>query len=124
MHSVIRRAQDAGAGERVEWEGKQRDPRYRLTNRKIIEMLDITLDEEKEMKVLISEETKRRRDRERKEHKRRAEGAIPRQEYLAKASEKRGAAQDLRRGGMSYRKIGEKLGISHTKARRLTVDEE
>jgi hypothetical protein len=122
MHAVIRRAQDAGAGETVEWKGEQRDPRYRLTNKKIIEMLSITLDEEKEMKVLISKETKRQRDRERKEQKRRAEGAIPRREYLAKANEKRDFAQDLRRQGMSFREIGEKLGISRTKARRLIAD--
>jgi hypothetical protein len=97
MYSVIRHAQDASAGETVEWEGKQTDPRYRLTTKKIIEMLGITPDEEKEMKVLISKQTKRRRDRERKEQKRRAEGAIARQEYLAKANEKRGIVQDLRR---------------------------
>jgi hypothetical protein len=122
MHAVIRRAQDAGAGETVEWKGEQRDPRYRLTNKKIIEMLSITLDEEKEMKVLISKETKRQRDRERKEQKRRAEGAIPRREYLAKANEKRDFAQDQRRQGMSFREIGEKLRISRTKARRLIAD--
>jgi hypothetical protein len=122
MHSVIRRAKDAGAGETIEWEGQQRDPRYRITNKKIIEDLGITLDEEKEMKVLISDQTKRQRDRERKEQKRRIEGARPRQEYLAKANEKRTIAQDLRRQGLSYRRIGEKLGISRTKARRLIAD--
>jgi hypothetical protein len=123
MHSVIRRAQDAGAGEKVvEWEGKQRDPRYWLTTRKIIEMLGITPEEEKEMKILISEETKRQRKRERKKQKRRVEGVIPRHEYLAKANEQRGIVQDLRRERMSYRKIGEVLGISRTKAWRLSAD--
>jgi len=39
MHSLIGRAQDAGAGGTIEWEGKQRDPRYRLTNKRIIDML-------------------------------------------------------------------------------------
>lgn len=123
MHSVIRRAHDTCAGETAEWEGQKRDPRYRLTNRKIIEMLGITLDEEKEMKILISKETKRQRDRERKEQKRRSQGAITRQEYLAKASEKRATAQDLYRRGMSFREIGKKLGISHTQVRRLTTDD-
>lgn len=51
MHSVIGRAQDAGAGETIEWKGGLRDPRYRLTNRKIIEMLGITPSEEKEMNL-------------------------------------------------------------------------
>jgi hypothetical protein len=122
MHSVISRAQDAGVGKTAEWNGKQIDPRYRLKNQTIIEYLGITPSEEKEMKVLISEKTKRQRDRERKEQKRRAEGVIPRREYLARANEKRDIAQDLHSQGMSYRKIGEKLGISRTKARRLIAD--
>ena len=66
MHSVVRRAHEASAGETLEWEGKQIDPRYRLKNHTIIEMLDITPEEEKKMKILISKETKRERDRERK----------------------------------------------------------
>jgi hypothetical protein len=119
MHSIIRRAHDAGAGGTVEWEGKQRDPRYLITNQKILEMLRITPDEEEEMKVLISKETKQRRDRESKRQKRRAEGVKPRQEYLAKANEKRGIAQELHRQGMSIRKISKKLDFSRTKVKRL-----
>ncbi len=96
MHSVITRAKDASNGETFEWQGKERDPRYRLTNQKIIDDLNITTSEEKEMKVIISEDTKRQRDRERKERERRSKGAIPRDEYLDRASEKRSLAYDLR----------------------------
>jgi hypothetical protein len=119
MHSLIQRAQDAGAGETVEWEGKQRDPRYRLTNRKIIEDLGITLDEEKEMGVIISKETKQHRERERKERERRSRGARAREEYLAEAREKRRHAQELSGEGMSAREIGRKLDLSHTHVLRL-----
>jgi hypothetical protein len=122
MHSIIHRAHDAGAGGTVEWEGKQRDPRYLITNQKILEMLRITPDEEEEMKVLISKETKQRRDRESKRQKRRAEGVKSRQEYLAKANEKRGLAQEHHLQGMSIRKISKKLGMSRTKVSRLIAD--
>jgi hypothetical protein len=119
MYSVISRARDAQAGKTVEWEGRQWDPRYRLTNRKIIEDLGITSEEEKEMKVLISKETKTQRDRERKERQRRSRGAIPREEYRSKAGKKRRRAQELSRQGMSLREIGKTLGISHTHVKRL-----
>jgi len=71
------------------------------------------------MEVLISEETKRRRDRERKERERRARGAKPREEYLALAREKRREARHLSAQGMSARKIGREVGLSHTQVRRL-----
>lgn len=124
MQAVIARAQAANDGATVEWNGQQRDPRYRLTNRKIIEMLDITPGEEKKMSVLISTDTKRQRDRERKERERRARGAKPREEYLAEAKEKQLLAQGLRDQGMSLRKIGQRLGIAHTHVRRLIAPDQ
>src|SRR5215216_668047 len=108
MSAVIARAQDASVGDKVVWQGQQTDPRYRLKNQ-----------------TIISGETKRHRDRERKELQRRARGARPRDEYLAKAREKQALAKDLRRRqGMSFREIGKNLGISHTQARRLATAEE
>ena len=119
MQAVISRAHAASVGDKVEWNGQQRDPRYRPTTKRIIDMLGITPSEEKEMQVLISEDTKRRRDRERKERERRARGAKPRAEYLAEAREKRSLAQGLHQQGMSLREIGKTLGITHTQTRRM-----
>ena len=119
MQAVISRAHAASVGDKVEWHGQQRDPRYRLKNQTIIDMLGITPSEEKEMQVLISKDTKRQRDRERKERERRSRGAKPRDEYLAEASEKRRVALELHHQGMSLRKIGERLGVSHTQIKRM-----
>lgn len=125
MHTVISRAKDASKGETVEWKGQERDPRYHLTNQKIIDDLNITTTEEKEMKVIISKDTKRQRGTERKERERRSKGAIPRDEYLARASKKRNLAYDLyHRHGMSLREIGEILDVSHTQVRRMIVKQE
>jgi hypothetical protein len=73
------------------------------------------------MKVLISKDNKRQRNREHKEQKRRAQGAKPRDEYLAEAGarEKESRAKELHRQGLSLRKIGEQLGVSHTQVRRM-----
>lgn len=120
MHSIISRAKDASnKGGTVEWQGQERDPRYRLTNQKIIDDLNITTAEEKEMKVIISSDTKRQRNRERKERERRSKGVIPRDEYLAEAREKRRLALELHQQGRSLREIGKTLGISHTQVKRM-----
>lgn len=119
MQNVISRAHATKAGEKVEWKGQQRDPLYRLTNQNIIELLGITPSEEKHMKVLISKDTKRQRNTERKRQQRRARGAIPRDEYLARARERERLAKDLRCQGLTLREIGEKLGITPQHAGKL-----
>jgi len=117
--AVISRAHAASVGDKVEWNGRQRDPRYRLTTKWIIDTIGITPIEEKEMQVLISKDTKRQRDRERKEKERRARGAKPRGEYLAEAKEKRSLAHGLHQRGMSLREIAKTLGVSHTQIKRM-----
>lgn len=54
---------------------------YFLTNKKIIEWLDITPEEQKEMSTIIGAEEKRRRNRLSKEKSRRANGVRPMEEY-------------------------------------------
>jgi hypothetical protein len=123
MHTVFSRRQAAADGVTAEWLGQQRDPRYRLTNRQIIAMLKITPEEEVELKTIISKQTKRRRERQRKERERRANGALPREEYIADARERtqhnRREARKLRGEGKSLREIGRDLGVSHSEVRRL-----
>jgi hypothetical protein len=87
MRSVIARAEQAARGEKVEYRGKRIDPRYRFCTATIIEALGIT---EAEMRAcgfrhLVSPEIARERHRLAEERRRRASGAIPRQEYEASA---------------------------------------
>jgi hypothetical protein len=123
MHTVFSKRQAAADGKTAAWLGQQRDPRYRLTNQRIIGMLKITPNEEVRLKTLISKDTKRQRDRERKERERRANGARPRNEYEAEAKERRHqrwqAAKSLRGEGMSLRDIGRELSVSHREVKRL-----
>jgi hypothetical protein len=123
MHTVISRAHAAAGGKKVHWQGQQRDHRYRLTNQEIIARLEITSEEERCLKTIISEETKRERDRQRKECERRSQGAQPRDEYIASRRERRQhtrrEARKLRGEGKSLREIGRALDISHTQVRRL-----
>jgi hypothetical protein len=124
MQAVISRARAASVGETKESpQQQQRDPRYRLTNEKIISLLAITPQEEESMKVIISKDTAKQREKKRKEHKRRSQGIAPREEYLADKRERRQHARRVARAlkseGLSYRKIGDQLGTSHMHVKRL-----
>ena len=123
ISTVLTKTYAAADGKTVEWQGQQRGTRYWLTNKEIIRRLKITPDEEVHLKTIISKDTKRKRDRERKEKDRRSKGFAPRKEYIAERREgrqhDRDTAQRLSSQGISARKIGRQLGISHTQVRRL-----
>jgi hypothetical protein len=120
---VLSKARSATEGETIEWKGQQRGPRYWLTNEEIIRRLKITPDKERHLETIISKDTKKQRDRERKKKRRRSEGVAPHEEYLAQCRESRQhnrrLAKELKAKGMSLRKIGGKLGISHMQVKRL-----
>lgn len=128
ISTVLSRAHAAADGKTLEWQGQQRTTRYWLTNEEIIRRLRITPEEEEHLKTIISKDTRRKRDRERKERQRRSEGVAPRAAYLAERKESRQhdrhTAQRLSSQGMSLRKIGSELGISHTQVKRLLGSEE
>jgi hypothetical protein len=132
MHSVIANAHSAANGETVQWKGQRRDTRYRLTNQKIIEWLEITPEEEQHLETIVSGDRKkanrRRRDRERKKKKRRSEGVRPLEEYLEETGNNkrhhRTLVKQLKAQGMSLRKIGNELGKSHTYVRNLLKESE
>ena len=123
ISTVLSKARSAADGEALEWKGQQRGSRYWLTNEEIIRRLKITPDEERHLKTIISKNTKKQRDRERKEKQRRSEGVAPREEYLAECRESRRhnrhLATELKAQGMSLREIGCELGISHMQVKRL-----
>jgi hypothetical protein len=99
LHAIFRTAHEAQAGKRVGWRGLEIDPRYRLRNQTIIEALEITAEEEREMKTIISDDERRRRDRARKNPE------MTRTEYLTRAAKSRAAARRLAAEGKSVRQI-------------------
>lgn len=102
MSAVIRRALMAARGETVEWRGQQWDPRYRFTNEKIIELLKITPEEQRQLSTIWSDDIRQEKERKRKEAERRAAGVRPREEYLA----------EVKANSLKAQKPWEKLGMS------------
>lgn len=113
LSSVVNRTRRAFAGERVEWRGEFFDPRYRMTNQRIIEWLEIDASEESCMRTLVSSDERRRRDRERKEPE------MSRREYEGRATDRRSEARRMAAEGMGATKIARALGVSRRHAYRL-----
>lgn len=81
MHAIFERSHMAARGEKVVWEGIEVDPRYRFKTETIIEWLEITDEEQKQMINLISPSEKYRRKRENEDEKRRKAGGHARRPY-------------------------------------------
>lgn len=94
---------------------------YRLKNSTIIEWLDITPQEQKELSTIIGPQEKRRRNTAAKMASRRAQGVKPREVYLSEADRKR---ESIRKAieenpEMSVRSLAKKTGMSKSAIQRV-----
>lgn len=116
LHAVIQTIQQHKAGETVEWKGHAVSPLYRFRNDTLIEWLDITAEEQRQMTTIIGPEECRRRDRERKKHARATHGKPSRE---AAASAHRSEVQTLSALGYNKSTIARQVGISRMQVYRL-----
>ena len=114
MQAIFKRAQQAAQGKTITWRGREIDPRYHFRNETIIEWLEITPEEQREMRTLIGKEEIRRRHREAERQRTYETGAVQqdRATYLAQAEERRKQAQQMRASGKKQKEIAQALGIS------------
>lgn len=84
---------------------------YNLKNTKIIEWLDISPEEQKELSSIIGPQEKRRRNTKAKREQRREFGIKPREEYLSEAEKKRA---DIKQAIMDYPELSIRKLASHT----------
>lgn len=117
--SVVARADAALRGEKLEFNGRQVDPRYVFRTETLLSLLDITPEEESELATIISKPEAKRRDAERARKARARAGATNRVVYEAGAAERRQEAQRLRASGLTWAEVGAVLRVSATAARLL-----
>lgn len=116
LSSLYRKAVSHSKGETVEFNGKKYSPLYTPKNQTLIDALNITHDEEKRLKTIISTGVAAERHRKRDEIRRRAAGEATRAEYV----ESRGVSVEMRRvearlmraKGMKQREIAAAMKIS------------
>jgi hypothetical protein len=118
MQAVFCRAHAAARGETVEWQGLQVDSRYRFRSQTIMELLEITGQEERAMRTLISPDEERRRDRERKQKERREAGMKDRAAAAARTDSQ---VRQLHEQGRSTADIAVQVGVSERHVRRLAA---
>lgn len=116
--TAINRAHAAAKGEKQEWNGQLKDPRYRYSNARLVEALRITPDEERHLKTIISQGEAKERDRLRDEKRRRATGARTRQSYLGAAKDRRATARLMAAQGRKPAEIAQALGVSRMSVSR------
>ena len=91
------------------------EKKYKYSNDRLIEMLEITEQEQKEFKTIISTKEKYRRKNE-KRRPRNENGLTKKQQEL---EDLKGQVLELKGQGFSFRKIAEKLNITLGKVQRV-----
>lgn len=119
---VRERALAAAKGEKIIWCGQERDPRYwykRQTLFDAFEDMIIEADCADELRAIISDDTRRERDKAGAEARRRAKGAVARADYESSAEARQKAALALKEAGLSYKLVAEKMNITVGAAKGL-----
>ena len=127
LSQMLKRARSAARGETIEFKGRLWDPRHHFRNETIIEWLEVTLEEEREMVVTISagEESRRKRlhDKEYQEKRRRAAEVRPRAQYEKERAsalrKKEAVARHLKKCGVPTKEIAARMEVSERSVQRL-----
>jgi hypothetical protein len=123
LSTTLNRAMEASKGIKQKFNNQEIDPRYRISNQRLIEILEITRNEERQLKTIISKDEKRRRDRINKMNERREAGMQDRNTYLSSAEIKRAQARILRAQGKDWNQIAETVGYASATSARISVRE-
>lgn len=114
LMTLYSKAKQFEAGEKISFGGKEYPALYTPRNDTLINLFEITDDEQRELRTIISKGMAAERHRDRDTERRRAAGAVDRETYLKAANNKQAQAQELRAQGLSIRAIAEQMGISKT----------
>lgn len=121
LQSVLRRATAAANGQTIEWKGRPVDPRYTFKTATILEWLQITADEQQQLRTLVGPEIMRVRHREAERDRKHRAGEVQqdRASYLAQWDERWAQAWQMREEmALPVAEVARQLGISSRQVRR------
>ncbi|TVT50496.1 MAG: replication protein [Denitromonas halophila] len=119
VSSTLARARASARGETVDFDGMPVDPRYRWKNATLIEHLQVTAEEERQLTTIISQAESRRRGAERSRAARERGGAKTRQAWLESHDVQRHTARDMRSKGATWAQIADECDYSTPDAARM-----
>lgn len=115
MSAALARARAAAAGSRIEWNGAERDPRYRMKAGTVIDWLEIEPDEMRGagLRMLVDADRRRELATAREQDSRRRKGAASRaDQQAARLDLGRRALWMAAKDGMTIREIAADMGVS------------
>ena len=118
LSAIIGKFKEALAGKTVFFAGREYSPLYTPTNETLIDLFQITDDEQRQLKTIISSVIKRERNTLNHQKSRRQKGMLIREDYEGRADARSERAQELRSQGMSIRKIALEMGISKSRVQQ------
>ena len=123
LTTLFKRTQAHLKGERVTFHGQEKTPIYTFKTETLIRRHAITVDEQRQLQVLIDPGVKRERSLKARAEKRRADGALTRQEYSARSSARRDRAKALYAEGVPKAEIARQMGLSRSTVTRYLQGE-
>ena len=118
LSTLYRKAQAYEAGEKVEFNGRQYPSLYTPRNSTLMGLFDITDEEVRRLKTIVTKEEAQSRHAERERLRRQCSGAMDRSTYMETAEQRRARARLLRAKGYSVREIAMEIGVSKSQVQR------
>ncbi|HZK23757.1 MAG TPA: hypothetical protein VFC74_00005, partial [Oscillospiraceae bacterium] len=112
LMSLYSKARQFEAGEKINFGGKDYPPLYTPRNDTLINLFEITDDEQAQLRTIISKDVAACRHKDRETVRRRAAGAVDRETYLNAANEREKQAHELRGLGYTVRGIAKQMAVS------------
>lgn len=106
------KAEQYGAGQKIEFGGRSWPALYTPKNATLIELFSITDDEQRQLKTIISKAEATRRDTARQTTKRRAAGVQERSVYLEDFHARQAQIKALKADGVAVAEIAKRLGVT------------
>lgn len=114
LSAIIGKFKEALAGKTVLFAGREYSPLYTPKNQTLIDLFQITDDEQRQLKTIISPEIKQERNTSIQKRIRREKGVMSREDYEGRAAARLERAREMFAQGMSKAQIAREMGIDRS----------